>query len=204
MNIPVSELQTKLEKQLIPARILLDKFRIIEETSRQASAYTDPNYAPFYYYLGSLVEFKSLVEIGFRLGLLSGCFMKGCKTLRNFFGFQQKTEEFYSPRLARANIRNCFKGNFDYYLGDISDQQFNEKLNKHIWDVVIVNEERDYDFHRMCLDIVWNKLGSDGLIIMDYVINNENCKKAFSDFCKSKNVEPIIFKTRYGTGLVQK
>ena len=200
----IPELKIKLEKQLIPARILLDKFRIIDETSRRVSAYTDPNYAPFYYYIGTLLDPKNVADFGFRLGLLSGCFLKGCKTVKNFLGFQQKTDEYYSPRLGRANIKSVFKGNFDFYLGSILDNEFIDKWNKINWDVVIVNEEKDYDFYRTCFDVIWNKLENNGLIISDYVVSHEPCKKAFYDFCKSKNREPILIKTRYGTGLVQK
>ena len=61
--VPV--IKNRLEKQLIPSKILLDKFKVIEETSKLASAYTDPNYAPFYYYLGTKIEPKNFIEIGF-------------------------------------------------------------------------------------------------------------------------------------------
>jgi hypothetical protein len=196
-------LESKLTKQLIPARILLDKFRIIEETSRRASAYTDPKYAPFYYYLGGLVSPKNVLDVGFKLGLLSGSFFQGCKTAENFLGFQEKTEEYYSPRLGRANIKSCFKGNFDFYYGSLNDEVLLNKLRIN-WDLIFINEERDYDYYRECLDLVWNYLNVDGMVAMDYVLSDKHSKKAFADFCATKNRTPVIIKTRYGTGLVQK
>jgi predicted O-methyltransferase YrrM len=197
-------IEEKLKKSLIPARILLDKFRLIEESSRKTSAYTDPLYVPFYFYMGRLVEAKNVVEIGFRLGLLSGCFLKGCQTAKSFLGFQEESEEFYSARLAKANIRDNFKGEFDFYYGQISDPNFLTKLEGRGWDVIIINEEKNYDEHRSYLDIMWEYLNNDGLIIMDYLDNEKHIKQAYLDFCKIKNRDPIIFKTRYGTGMIQK
>lgn len=197
-------IKSKLEKQLIPATILLDKFKAIEETSKHVSAYTDPNYAPFYYYLGTLIEPKNFVEIGFKLGLLSGCFFQGCKTVKNFLGFQQKTDEFYSPRMAKSNIKRFFKGDFDFYLGETTDKEWLNCFSKNNWDLVLVNEQKDYDFYRMCLDVVWEKLENGGLIVVEYALNHEPCKKAFSDFCKIKNREYCVMSTRQGTGLIQK
>ena len=106
--------------------------------------------------------------------------------------------------MAKSNIRRFFKGDFDFYLGDISDEEWVNRFSKHNWDFILINEQREYDFYRMCLDIVWDKLEYGGLIIIEYVLNHEPCNKSFFDFCKIKNRESIVIKTRYGTGLVQK
>lgn len=200
--IPI--LNSKLVKQLIPARILLDKFRIIEESSRKTSSYTDPKYMPFYYYLGSVIKPKSMLEIGFKLGLLGGCFLKGCKSVRNYLAFQEKSKEYYSPRLGRANIKSCYKGNFDFYYGGLLDDEFSKKMSSRTWEFIIINEEKDYDYYRLCLDIMWKHLSRDGFIAMEYAISPIHSKKAFCDFCKIKNREVNILPTRYGTGLIQK
>lgn len=198
------ELNLKLSKQLIPARILLDKFRIIDENSRKASAYTDPKWAPFYYYFGTFVKPENVLEVGFKLGLLSGSFFKGCKTVKHFLGHQEKTDEYYSFRLGRANLKSCYKGEMDFYLGTITDKEFLNKVNSKTWDLVMVNEQKDYDYYRLCLDTVWDKIKLDGYVLMDYVLSDHQAKKAFLDFCKIKNREGTIFKTRYGSGIVQK
>lgn len=199
-----SILDSKLSKQLVPARILLDKFRIIEENSRKTSAYTDPSWAPFYYYLGSIIKPRNVLEIGFKLGLLSGAFFKGCNTVEKFLGFQEQTEDYYSFRLGRANIKSCYKKEIDLYLGQLTDEDFLNKIKGNLWDLVMVNEQKDYDYYRMCLDLVWERTSSNGFILMDYAIAERQGKKAFSDFCKIKNREKYLFKTRYGTGIVQK
>jgi hypothetical protein len=177
---------------------------VIDEASRKTSAYTDPTYIPFYFYLGTLIEAENVVELGFRLGLLSGCFLKGCKTAKSFLGFQEKSDEFYSEKLGKANIKDNFKGEFDFHLGEITDQAFTTKLEAKKWDVAIVNEEKDYDTHRLYLDILWEHLNDEGLLIMDYIYNEAAIKQAYLDFCKITSREPMIFKTRYGTGVIQK
>ena len=43
----------------------------------------------------------------------------------------------------------------------------------------------------------------NGLIIVDEY-NNKEVKEAMDAFCFSKNKKPFIFKTRYGTAILQK
>lgn len=197
-------LDLKLRKQLVPARAILDKFRVIEESSRKSAAYSDPLYVPFYYYLGCLVKPKLLAEFGFRLGLMSGAFLLGCKTVERFFTFQEKSEDYYSPRLARKNIKSSgYRGEFDFYLGTIYDDELESKFSGRGWEVVIINDNRSYDYHRAILDLAWKGLSNDGLIVSDN-LSNPGIKKAFSDFCQAKSRENILANTRYIVGMVQK
>lgn len=193
----------KLRKQLIPARILLDKFRVIEESSRKAAAYTDPLYVPFYYYLGSLVTPKRVAEFGFRLGLISGSFFRGCRSTEHFLAFQEKSEDYYSSRLAKHNLKSAYKGDVDFYLGTIYDDDLENKFIARDWDLVIISDNRDYDYHRAILDLAWNSISDDGMIVSDN-LSSIGVKKAFSDFCQAKNREGEYFSTRYGIGIIQK
>jgi len=198
-------LNVQLDKQLISSRTLLHGFRMIDEASRKTGAYVDPRYIPFYYYLGKNVSPKSLVEVGFRLGLFSGCFFKSCHSVERFLAFQEaKADEFYSARLGVKNVKDNYKGQFDIHIGHLSDDGFNNLFRSQNWDLGIVNEEVGYDQHRIYLDVLWSQLNDDGLIVMDYISSNDRAKKAFLDFCQIKNREPVIFATRYGTGMVQK
>lgn len=196
-------LQPQLNKQLISPRILLSKFRLIDERSRETGAYQDPLFTPFYYHLGKVVAPKSLLEIGFRLGLLSGCFLKGCNTVENFLAFQAHDDVFYSPRLASANIRDVYKGEFYTHVGKLNDESFVEKLKSN-FDLVLVNEQLSYDQQRDCLDLVWDHMNLDALLVLNYTDSHPANKEAFETFCKVVQREPIYFKTRYGTAIVQK
>ncbi len=194
----------RLERGIVTGRILLDKMRVIDESSRASAAYSDPTYAPFYYYLGTEIRPKSMLEIGFRLGLLSGSFLRACGTVEKFLAFQETTDSFYSERLGRANIRDVYKKEFDIHAGHVTDPEFSSKLTASEWDLVLVSEEVGYDQHMAYLDLAWPQVSLDGLIVMDYIARHQPASLAFRDFCKSKGREPVEVKTRYGVGIVQK
>jgi len=195
-------LETSLNKQLVGSNIM-SHFCFITEDSKKTSAFGDPRYVPFYYYLGKHIAPRNLLEIGFRLGLLSGAFLESCRSVEYFLAYQESTGDFYSPRMASKNVkRNHKKKPLEFYFGQIEDETFLEKLSARKWDLVIVNEEKDYDRHMFYLDLVWEHMNLGGHIVMDYVKSHDLAARAFQSFCKTKNREPIIFSTRYGTGLV--
>lgn len=197
-------LKSKIDKAAIPSHVLLDKFRVIDEYSRRTAAYTDPRYAPFYYYLGNLIEPKTFAEFGLRLGLLSGSLFKSCKTVKTFFAFQPKIDGFYSSRIPLSNIRAVYKNEVWFHYGSPTDSEFIEVLGRVKWDLVTINDEGSYDSHRQYFDVAWDNLATNGFIVSDYAISHRPAKDAYIDFCKMKNREPILLKTRYGTGIIQK
>ena len=200
----VKSINSDLKGQLISSRVLMNNFRFINELSRKTPAYSDPLFVPFYYYLGKYIKPKTVLEMGFRLGLFSGSFFKSCSTVDHFFGFQSKPEGFYSPRMARANIKQSYRGSIDFYMGTVLDDVFVEKLSSKSWDLVIINEEENYDTHRTYLDYIWENVSHEGLVVMDYVNSHKPAGDALIDFCKGNNRDPIFFKTRYGVGVVKK
>ena len=132
-------IEEKLKKNL-PSHIFLDKMRVIEEVSRKSFAYNDSGYIPLYYWLGTIFPAKTLVEIGFRLGLLSGNFLKSCKTVNCFLALQEvRTGEYYSNRLGKANIKDSYKGYFNIHVGSANDEVFVTKLKALDIDLVIIN-----------------------------------------------------------------
>lgn len=199
-----ASLEEKLVKSLMLSRILVGKARMIDEQSRLTSAYTDPHYLPFYYYLGSLIEPQNVVEIGFRLGLLGSCLMQGCKTIQTYLAAQEPTESFYSPRLGRANVKDHFKGELIIHTGLITDNYFIDTLDSRLWDLAIVNEEVGYDKHMAYLDMLWERMSVDGLIVVDYLTRHKPASQSFFDFVKVRNRKPVLLNTRYGVGIIQR
>jgi hypothetical protein len=197
-------LKKDLRKQLLSARFVMDRFRVIDESSRKTAPYLDVNYAPFYYHLGKYLQSKSLVEIGFRLGLFSSCFLLGCKTVERVLGFQQESNETYNPVFGRKNVRTAYHGKLDIYVGKVLDRGFEKLITGNKWDVGIVNEELSYDIHREYLDLLWENTNLDGYIVADYIKKHEPARKAFEDFCKIHQRPVIVLPTRYGTGIVQR
>ncbi len=200
-----TRLQALLDGNTVSGRLLLDRLRVIDESSRKTAAYCDSKYTPFYYHLGKILTPTSMMEIGFNLGLLSSCFLKSCKTVERYLGFQEKKDDFYSPRLALANLRDSHRGGeIEIYVGKPTDDEFTQKISPKTWDLVILNEEEGFDKHLFYLDSLWPCISEDGIIVSEYIQRHQPAGEAFAAFCESKNRKPVIFDTRYGTGLVQK
>jgi hypothetical protein len=195
-------LSAKLKGQAVGPRVLLDKLRLIDESSRKSSQYQDPNYLPFYYHLGKLIQTKSLLHLGFNLGLPSCCFLQGCPSVERMLCFQRSSKDFYSPRIAISNIRDIKGKNFlvDYHYGSVVDAEFIGKMSSS-FDLIMVTEKVNGDKIKEDLEACWEYLNLDGFICVDHLADN---KDVFSDFCKAKNRPFVIFNTRYGTGLAQK
>jgi hypothetical protein len=197
-------LDQDLKKSLVSPDTLLHSFLLLTEDSRKSMAYTDPKYIPFYYYLGKHIAPVSFVEVGFRLGLCSGCFFRSCKTVKNFLAFQRQSAEYYSPRLALKNIKKNYRGTVDVVVGDIMGKEFLGKYTGRTWDLALMNDEMGYDEHRVAFDTLWNGLALGGFVVADFVDTHKPGGTAFRDFCRTKNREPVFFPTRYGMGMVQK
>ena len=196
--------EANLKKQIVNSKILLDQFCLIDEDSRKTAAYLDPNYSCFYYHLGKYIEPNSLCEFGFDLGLLSSCFLISCKSVERFFGYKKQSEEFSSMRIGASNIKLVLKKEKNFYTGNLFDQEFIDIFSPNSWDLVILNCEDKYDKHLEYLEVIWSSLSENGLIIAEYIDRHTPGKDAFFAFCVSKNRKPVIFQTRYGTGVLQK
>lgn len=195
------KIEESIKKGLVSSRILLDRLRVIEESSRKSGAYQDPSYFPFYYHLGKFVNPKNIANIGFRLALHTCCFLKSCRSVAQINAFERRQNEFYSPKLALANIKDIdkkIKVNFHY--GKIIDFVY----MKNKVDMVLFNEQINQDKMQESFELMWELLNFDGLYVVDYIDSNENVKNAFESFCNIINRNPIYIKTRYGIGIIQK
>jgi hypothetical protein len=204
LEILVKTLNVGLDAQVISGRVLLDRLHVIDEDSRKTAAYLDHRYAPFYYHLGKYIKPKSVMEVGFDLGLLSASLLTSCKTVKLFFGYKSNGPNFIPTRLGKANIRLRFKGEANFYIGNTYDQEFIDIFSPNSWDLVILNDETVYDKHLEYLDAVWPNVSEHGLVIAEYIDRHAPAREAFLAFCESKNRQPAVFETRYGTGILQK
>lgn len=197
------KLNFELSRQLVSTNVLLSRLSLLNEGSRLTPAYQDPRYIPFYYYLGKYITPKNLLEIGANLGFFSSAFLKSCKTVENILIFEKKQEVSDPPRFAIKNIKMVYKKQLDWHYGKILDVELQEKLAKQKYDLCFFNEKSlNYDEYRIFLDIIWERISEDGLLVFDFA--NDKGKVAYEDFCKTKNRDFIILKTRYGTGLMRK
>lgn len=178
----------RLSKKSIPPRILLSKFRFIQEESRSSHESLDPSYMPFYYYLGHEFQPKSVCTLELGLGLPLGCLLAGCKPER-VMAFQEKRSEFYSDRLAKANIKSVYRGNLDIHYGEL---EMKEK-----WQCILL----DGNHNQTLFNLAWDSLEDDGILCIDHI---EKCSQAFQNLYILKRREPVFFPTRYGVGIIQK
>ena len=195
-------LEADLSRQLVGGKFILDRFCVIDEDSRRSPAYVDPNFAGFYYHLGKYIQPTRLLEIGFDLGLLSASLMISCKSVKKFIGFRESGKTFMSPRLGHKNVGKVMKGEKIFHTGNLYDSVF-ESLILGV-DAVVITDESSYDRHLEYLDFLWPCLSENGIIVCEYLDKNKPAKDAYRAFCESKNREPMLFATRYGTGMVQK
>jgi hypothetical protein len=203
------KLNTSLNYQLISTNVLLGKLRLIDEDSRKSGQYQDPLYFPFYYHLSKFIKPTNVLQVGLYLGLPLCCFLQGEKSsIENVLCFQKKQEDFYSEKLALSNIKDLIKNTnikIDYYYGEFLDKEFEKKILKFNWDLILVNQEvQGQDEISNILDFCWQIASLDSFVVVDRINSNKLIKDSFVNFCKINNREKIIFNTRYGTGIFQK
>lgn len=199
-----SFVENKFKKGL-PTSVFLNHMRLVDEDSKQSFAYNDSTYIPFYYWLGTLISPKTVVEIGFGLGLLSGNFLKSCKATERFIACQSvKPDEYYSPRLGKGNVKDNYKKYTYVHVGDFFDDVFVTKIKAIDIDLAIVNEGMTYDKFRGCFDVIWPQISKGGLMVCDYLNKDAVSAAAFKDFCITVNLEPTYISTTYGVGLIRK
>ena len=203
LEILKKEINVMLERQIITGRSLLDRFCVIDESSRKSAAYIDSRYAPFYYHLGKCIKPKTMLEIGFDLGLLSASFLTSCSSVEEFFGFKETARgEFFSNKLGIKNIKKSCKNKKLFYHGNMFDDEFDKTIKSKKWDLILINEEKDYDKSLQYLETAWESLNENGFIIVEYLNHHKPSKEAVYDFCENKELKIIEFKTRYGTGII--
>lgn len=205
LEVIEKQLNTKLKNQPISSKVLLDRLRLLDENSRRTSQYQDSTYLPFYYYLSCLVSPKSIFNVGLNLGLPICCFLTGNKKIERILGFQKKDDHFYSPRIAFSNIKDVKPSGLklDYYFGSILDKELEIKLSLG-FDFVIISSKIEADEFNNVLNISWDHLSLDGFLVTDYINSDSKTGNVFKNFCKSKNLDYLIFNTRYGNGIVRK
>jgi hypothetical protein len=199
-----SDVEKSLSSGLLGTGVLLGNLRLIDEDSRRSPQYQDPKYLPFYYHLAKQMSPSSVLNVGFNLALPLCCFLKGSSSVSSAVGLQPLSSEFYSPRLALANIRDIKGRRFpvDFHLGRVTDEEFARMVSVGV-DLAMVTEKIGSGLLDV-LEVCWQNLNLDGFILLDRAPPGSPEGVLFSDFCRSKNRDSVFFGTRYGTALAMK
>lgn len=189
---------------LLGTSVLLGHLRLIDEDSRKSPQYQDPKYLPFYYHLAKHINPSSVLNVGLNLALPLCCFLKGSSSATSAIGLQLRSSDFYSPRLALANIRDVKgrKFSMDFHYGNVTDEELARKVSAGV-DFVMITEKVGTNLIDV-LEVCWQNLNLDGFVVLDRAPPESPDGRLFSDFCRSKNRDVIFFGTRYGTALAMK
>jgi len=187
-------LQNKLENPTINSKQLLGVARLINEKDRDSGTFTDPKNFPFYYHLGKYCGAKSVFHLDYTLGLEDMCFIQGANTTR-WSGYANGNEED-RLNIAEKNIRffcknSSFTTDLDEFTKNVSDK----------FDAFIVTSPTPL---RVFRNDIWDNLNPEGLLIVDNIYSSDTGEEWFTKFAKSVSREPVFFKTRYGTGIIER
>lgn len=189
------ELKRKLDLAAIGSGVLLSKVKLLDLRTTETAAYRDSRYFPFYYHLGGQVSPERVLQIGPKLGLPAACFLQKCKTVDSW----TIIEEPNLPKsMIHANIQMYLKSKLVWFYST------NDTAMLQNYDLALLTEEYDREQHTAHLNLLWDWLKPEGLLVVDYITMNETVRGSFNDFCRVKNREPVIFDTRYGTGIITK
>jgi predicted O-methyltransferase YrrM len=198
-----SEVESKLRQGYITSRVLLGRARFIEEGSTKTSSFNDPAHLPFFYHFATLIKPKTVVESGVGLGLRAACLAQGTEITR-FLGLQEvPNSKYYSPRLAKGNVGDHCKGKINIHSGLITDSSFIDSLNAIEWDLALISEKLPYERQMLHMDLLWSRVKLGGMMLIDNQESHEASQRAFKEFCKIKNRDPVVINTRYGVGVIQ-
>jgi hypothetical protein len=197
-----SDISERVRKQLMSPRTLLGGMRLIDESSRLSSQYQDPNYLPFYFHVGRVLDPKRVVCVGLDLGLQVSCLLKGCSGPESSFCVQPPSEGFYSPRLALSNVKSVAGRRFpiEAYSGRPHDHRPQE-VARIGFDMAIVTRPTTSDDLMESMDFCWKGLVQGGAMVVDHLSHGES-DEVFKDFCLGRSASHHVFKTRYSTGMV--
>lgn len=200
-------LDNKIKNGKITPKILFNNCAFLHENSKLAPAFYDNTWGTIYHYLGDIYKPQSICEINFSLGLFSYAFLRKKANLHSFVGFYPKNENenlAVPVRLGKANIKKKAKNcKFYFHIGNLYNDEFYGDLNKNRFDLLIFSEINSYNKTLEMLDFFYPFVLETGLIIIEEYKNKE-VKEAVDAFCFSKNKMPYVFKTRYGTAILQK
>ena len=156
-----------------------------------------------FYYLGKYISPVNFFELGFDLGLTSSCFLKSCKTVEYFLGFQKKTKDFYNDGLGKSNLRINYKKNFDVYYGDFFDKDFSTFFDKKNFDLMVINSQDEYDKLFSIAESLYLKLKDKGYLVFNNLNINKN-KEIFMNIATGYKKEHRFFGSKYPVGILQK
>lgn len=196
-----AEVSSRMSRGFLSPSALLARMSVVDSPSKAATAYQDPNYLPFYFHLGRVVDPASVFCIGAEIGLQVGCLLEGCGNPRSATCLQPPSDSFFPSRLALSNIRSAAGRRFPVSLhsGDLNEFVA-RAVGGERFDLAMVVVPMPVDLMMDSMDLCWSVLVEDGLMVVD-MLDEGRAGPVFADFCRARNLKSAVVKTRYGTGI---
>ena len=198
-----SDLSSRLASQSVTSSVLLGGARLIDDSSRLSGQYQDPNYLPFYYHVGRVFDPGRILCVGLDLGLQVSCLLKGCSQPESAFCIQEKSDSFYSPRLAISNVRASAGRRFPVavHVGGLNDPGVFESCRGI--EAAIITGEMAGDPLMESMSLCWSMLSDGGILCVDR-LSCGHSEDVFRDFCRARGASSAFFGTRYGSGIASR
>lgn len=199
----VADLAVRLAGQGVSSRVALSGMRLVDDSSRLAGQYQDPNYFPFYYHMGRAFSPTRILCVGLNIGLHVSCLLKGCGGPESAVCVELQSDSFYSPRIAVSNIKSVAGRRFPVmvHVGDLLDARL-ESVCRGM-NMSLITLEMGSDSLMQCMDFCWESLSPGGVMCVDRLSHGVS-RAVFDDFCRSKSTKSSVFATRYGTGIAER
>jgi len=202
LDFMCDEVVARMGRSSMSPRALLSRMSIVDDPTRMVTAYQDPNYLPFYFHLGRVLNPRRVFCIGAELGLQVACLLAGCSSPESVSCLQFPSERFYSPRMALSNIKSATNRHFpvSVVIAPLDGEPVSGLIGGG-FDLSMVVVSMSVDALMDSMDICWSSVGDEGVMVVDMLVD-QNSSAVFDDFCKSRNLSSRVLKTRYGTGIV--
>lgn len=196
------EVSSRMSRAFVTPSALLSKMSVVDSSSKTTSAYQDPNYLPFYFHLGRVLNPKSVFCLGPEIGLQVGCLLEGSSNSVSATCVQPPSDSFYPARLALSNIRFATSRRFpvSLHIGDLSGEVASKVVGER-FDLAMIAIRMTVDAAMDSMAFCWSLLGEDGVMVVD-MLDEGKVGLVFEDFCRARNLDRAFVKTRYGTGIV--
>ena len=189
-----------LKKQIMHSDVLLSDC-ILDQNVKKSFIFNDPTFFPFYYYLGKYTKAENLLVLGAESGFTTSCFLKSNRA-KKVVCFQEGDDEFYSVRGCYANIAKQ-QPNTTIFCGDLFNEDILREITSQKWDCILVNLDLNYDKLRNYLDVAWENLVLDGVMVIESELS-QHTSRATQDFLKIIQRDYVVFDTRYKVIVVTK
>lgn len=199
-----TEIRFRISKAIMSPNVLTARMSIIDDFATVSSSYRDPNYLPFYYHCGRVLNPRRILCIGVESGVQLGSLLMGCERPEEVFCIHSVSSEFKSTRTALFNIKASAGKKMPVSIrsSDLKSGIEFDILTDNFC-VAVIPIRLKWDSMMNSMDFAWSKLRDGGFLVVDRT-DEEDVASIVADFLKSKSASYVFMETRYGSTIAVK